>query len=60
MTRERAKELLLFGNIVYMHSWWFTGFAMNCDNDCCWDTFKDVEEALDTIERHGEWTEVHE
>jgi hypothetical protein len=52
MTREECKKLLLEDKMLHGGSWIFTRYYLNCNSDdnCCFDVFKDVEDALDSIE----------
>lgn len=58
LNRQHAKELLLAGEHLQYSSWTFNSGWMTCDNECCSAEFKDIEEALDTIEDYSGWNEV--
>lgn len=55
MTRDEAREILLSGECIHGGCWTWTAHYMTCPDNCCDDSFTDVEQTLDTIETMTNW-----
>ena len=55
MNRDEVKQLLLNGEVILIRDWTFTELTMGCINEdnCCYDTFNDIEDTLDSIEHYS-------
>lgn len=47
-TKESVREALESGFTLHYHVWYFTRYGMGCEMDCCNESFRTLDEAVDT------------
>lgn len=54
MNRNQAKDHLLQGKTILVDGiWYYTKYYMTCgDEECCDETFDNIEQCLDHLENH--------
>ena len=51
MTKDEAREILLSDEgLMADRTWYITSGTMSCGDGCCYDTFDNIEDALDALE----------
>jgi hypothetical protein len=58
MDREKAKEALQEGKLLYGRAWHFWKSGWACNGGCCNSDDANIEEILDTIEMLCEWGDI--
>ncbi len=59
MTREEARKILESGRSIKVYAWTFYKNQVECEEGCCNDGFKDIDEALDLMSRYGAFDDIN-
>lgn len=60
MNREKARELLLAGELLTCQTWTWSSCTRSCwgEDNCCYEYFKDIEAVLDDIEVYTDYMDL--
>lgn len=60
MTRDKARELLLADVPLTCGTWTWDKWTRSCwsEDNCCFDSFKDIEAVLDDIEHYTDYKDL--